>query len=43
MDYEQEDAQYYTQLMKLQMQNQAMGALGQMLSGDDGQDSLLSL
>lgn len=34
-DYGQEDAQYYAQLMKLQMQNQAVGALGQLFSDED--------
>lgn len=34
-DYGQEDAQYYAQLMKLQMQNQAIGALGQLFSDED--------
>lgn len=40
-DYSQEDAQYYTQMMKLQMQNQAMGALGQLLSQDEEQQGSL--
>lgn len=45
-DYGQEDALYYAQLMKLQMQNQAIGALGQILSDekeDEGQVSLFDL
>lgn len=40
-DYSQEDARYYTQMMKLQMQNQAIGTLGQMLSGDDEEQGSL--
>lgn len=42
-DYGQEDAQYYTQMMKLQMQNQAIGALGQLLSDDEEKEALFTL
>ncbi|HCT91191.1 MAG TPA: hypothetical protein DF613_07415 [Lachnospiraceae bacterium] len=43
IDFGQEDARYYTQIMKLRMQNQVIGTLGQMLSGDDEEQESLFL
>lgn len=40
-DYGQEDARYHTQMMKLQMQNQAIGALGRLLSDDEEEKGAL--